>query len=57
LLEEAKDIARKMTYLELSTNPGFMDHYMAAMFFPHTNLEEFPSVREKLQSIRAMQGA
>ncbi len=55
LMEEAKKIARQMTYLELSTNAGFMDRYMAALFFPHTNMSDFPSVSEKLQAIRAMQ--
>ncbi|MHB8780157.1 MAG: ASKHA domain-containing protein [Candidatus Geothermincolia bacterium] len=55
LMEEAKKIARQMTYLELSTNAGFMDRYMAALFFPHTNMSDFPSVNEKLQAIRAMQ--
>jgi uncharacterized 2Fe-2S/4Fe-4S cluster protein (DUF4445 family) len=44
---EARDrlgeIGRKMTYLELSTEPGFMDEFMAALFLPHTDLDRFPS--------------
>lgn len=37
-------IANNMTYFELSTNTKFMDEFIAACFFPHTNIEEFPSV-------------
>jgi uncharacterized 2Fe-2S/4Fe-4S cluster protein (DUF4445 family) len=55
MMDKASDIARQMTYLELSMNPGFMDHYMSALFFPHTNIDAFPTVREKLESYRSMQ--
>jgi len=37
-----------MTYFELSVDPIFMDEYTAALFLPHTNMELFPSVGEKL---------
>ncbi|MFA5276113.1 MAG: ASKHA domain-containing protein [Candidatus Omnitrophota bacterium] len=43
----AQDIADKITYIELSADPGYMDHYMAALFFPHTDLLRFPSLRGK----------
>ena len=42
--DAADDVARKMTYLELSVDPHYMDEYMAALFFPHTDLAKFPSV-------------
>ena len=42
--ETAGEIARGMTYLELSTNPGFMDNYVSALFLPHTDQHLFPSV-------------
>lgn len=41
----AEEIARKMTYCELSAEPGYMDEYTAALFFPHTDLSRFNSVR------------
>jgi uncharacterized 2Fe-2S/4Fe-4S cluster protein (DUF4445 family) len=44
-MKQAEEIARKMTYLELSTEPAYMDEYMAALFFPHTDLAKFPSVK------------
>ena len=41
----AEEIARKITYFELSVDPGYMDEYMAALFFPHTDLNRFPSTK------------
>lgn len=41
----ADEIARKITYFELSVDPGYMDQYMAALFFPHTDLKRFPTVK------------
>ncbi|MEK6727286.1 MAG: ASKHA domain-containing protein [Candidatus Omnitrophota bacterium] len=41
----AETIAKKITYFELSVDPGYMDEYMAALFFPHTDLEKFPSLK------------
>ncbi len=45
-MKTANEIARKITYFELSVEPGYMDEYMAALFFPHTDLSKFPSVRK-----------
>lgn len=36
-LKEAKETAKRITYFELSIDPGYMDEYMASLFFPHTN--------------------
>jgi len=44
-VKEAENIARKITYFELSTDSGYMDEYMAALFFPHTDLLRFPSLK------------
>ena len=45
LSDEAADkvfeIGRNMTYLELSTHPGYMDEFVAACFLPHTNASLF----------------
>ena len=41
-------MSRLITNMELSENPDFMHHYMAALFLPHTDLNLFPSVRSKL---------
>jgi uncharacterized 2Fe-2S/4Fe-4S cluster protein (DUF4445 family) len=43
--KRAGEIARKVTYFELSVDASYMDEYTAALFFPHTDLNKFPSVR------------
>jgi len=38
----AIEVAQKMTYRELSTDPAFMEEYVSAMFLPHTDCARFP---------------
>ena len=40
------ELARSMTYMELSTTPGYMDEFVAACFIPHTDTSLFPSVHQ-----------
>ncbi len=42
--ETCARVAANMTYLELSTYPGYMDNFVAACFLPHTDAGRFPSV-------------
>jgi uncharacterized 2Fe-2S/4Fe-4S cluster protein (DUF4445 family) len=42
------DIARRMTYLELSADNQFYDAFMSAMFLPHTEMSRFPTIAEAL---------
>ena len=44
--KEADEIAKKMTYIELSASGSFMDEYMSALFLPHTNIDLFPTVKD-----------
>lgn len=44
-MKDAENIAKKITYLEMSVEPQYMDEYMASLFFPHTDLTKFPSVK------------
>jgi len=39
------EVSKNITYFELSTDPQYMDEYMAALFFPHTDMSRFPSVK------------
>ena len=41
-IETCQKVAANMTYLELSTHPGYMDAFVAACFLPHTNAKLFP---------------
>jgi len=45
---ERNQVSSLMTNMELSENPQFMNHYMASLFLPHTNMALFPSVQKKL---------
>ncbi len=42
------EVARNMTYLELSTVNSYMDEFVACCFLPHTDAELFPSVKMKV---------
>jgi uncharacterized 2Fe-2S/4Fe-4S cluster protein (DUF4445 family) len=41
-------VSKLMTNMELSENPNFMNHYMASLFLPHTDMSLFPTVKKKL---------
>jgi uncharacterized 2Fe-2S/4Fe-4S cluster protein (DUF4445 family) len=43
--DRAAEIAKNITYLDLSSEPSYMDEYIASLFFPHTDIGRFPSVR------------
>jgi len=51
LLDDGERISRMMTNFELSENPEFMDQYMAALFLPHTDAGQFPTIKERLDCI------
>ena len=46
--DEIAAIAKKMTYLELPADNTFTDQFMAALFLPHTDMKQFPSVEKVL---------
>ncbi len=48
LLDDARRVAQMMTNFELSENTDFMNNYVAALFLPHTNAAEFPTVSKRL---------
>ncbi len=45
LYQRAESVARSLTNVELSEDHSYMDNFMAALFFPHTRAELFPSVK------------
>jgi len=47
-----QEIAERMTYIELSADNSFYNAFTSALFLPHTDLSEFPSVVEELEQIR-----
>ena len=42
------EVTRSMTSFELSETPSFMDNYIAALFLPHTDMNQFPRLQERL---------
>jgi len=40
------ELAGKMTYIDLSTDPNYMNQHTAALFLPHTDMDKFPSVKK-----------
>jgi uncharacterized 2Fe-2S/4Fe-4S cluster protein (DUF4445 family) len=46
------EIAARITYVDMSSNPQYMDSYVKALFLPHTDLEQFPMVAETFESRR-----
>lgn len=47
-VEKCQQLATNMTYLELSTHPGYMDNFVAACFLPHTDARMFPNSRQEV---------
>ncbi len=43
--KEAIQISNGMTYIDFSNNNQFMDEFTSALFLPHTNVDQFPSVK------------
>ena len=47
-VDKCHEVAANMTYLELSTYPGYMDSFVAACFLPHTNASLFPNSKQEM---------
>ncbi len=47
--QQITEAAAKMTYLELSADNTFYDAFTSALFLPHTDLTQFPSVVKVLE--------
>lgn len=45
---EAERIARNITYFELNASEEFMNKFVGSKFLPHTNLDYYPTVKEKM---------
>ena len=44
-IDIAHKLVSKITHFELSVEPGYMEEYSQALFFPHTDLTKFPTVK------------
>jgi len=53
--KDVVEVTKKMTNFELSETSSYMDNYIASLFLPHTNLENFPRLKERMREREAMQ--
>ncbi|HEY3310102.1 MAG TPA: ASKHA domain-containing protein [Anaerolineales bacterium] len=49
--ERIKDIANRMTYIELSSDNTFYEAFTSALFLPHTDMSKFPTVETAFTSL------
>lgn len=47
--DQVAEVGETMTYLELSADNTFFDEFNAALFLPHTDVSQFPSMAELLE--------
>ncbi|MFP4477642.1 MAG: ASKHA domain-containing protein [Desulfatibacillaceae bacterium] len=52
LRQDVVQVTERMTNFELSETGSYMDNYVAALFLPHTDLKQFPRVKQRLDAIR-----
>ena len=45
---------KKMTSFELSETPSYMDHYVAALFLPHTDIDRFPKLKARMEARKGL---
>ena len=45
--QKVEQVAKNMTYMELSTHPGYMDAFVAACFLPHTDAARFAGLDQE----------
>jgi uncharacterized 2Fe-2S/4Fe-4S cluster protein (DUF4445 family) len=48
--KDVVEATQKMTNFELSDTPSYMDNYIAALFLPHTDMDQFPKVKARLEA-------
>ncbi len=48
--KDVVEVTKRMTNFELSETPSYMDNYVAAMFLPHTEIENFPKLKERMEA-------
>ncbi len=55
--KDVVEVTKMMTNFELSETTSYMDNYIASLFLPHTNLDQFPRLNKRLEERRKLQQA
>jgi uncharacterized 2Fe-2S/4Fe-4S cluster protein (DUF4445 family) len=50
--KDVVEVTRSMTSFELSETPSYMDNYVAALFLPHTDINQFPRLKDRMAQRR-----
>jgi uncharacterized 2Fe-2S/4Fe-4S cluster protein (DUF4445 family) len=48
--KDVVEVTKRMTNFELSETLSFMNNYVAALFLPHTDMEQFPKIKARLEA-------
>ncbi len=54
LRKDVGEVTNTMTNFELADTPSYMDHYIAALFLPHTDLNLFPKLKARMDAAKAL---
>ncbi|MCD4741017.1 MAG: ASKHA domain-containing protein [Desulfobacteraceae bacterium] len=52
LRKDVGEVVNMMTNFELAETNSYMDHYIASLFLPHTDLNAFPRLKKKLEVLK-----
>jgi len=52
--KDVVEVTKKMTNFELSDTNSYMDNYVAALFLPHTDMNQFPKLKSRLEARKKM---
>jgi uncharacterized 2Fe-2S/4Fe-4S cluster protein (DUF4445 family) len=55
--KDVVEVTKKMTNFELSETSSFMDKYIAALFLPQTDINQFPKLKARLESRKALKNS
>ncbi|MGD9079931.1 MAG: ATP-binding protein, partial [Desulfobacterales bacterium] len=50
--KDVVEVTKKMTNFELSDTTSYMDNYIAALFLPHTDINQFPKLKARLEAYK-----
>ena len=53
--KDVVEVTKKMTNFELSDTNSYMDNYVAALFLPHTDMNQFPKLKSRLEARKRLQ--
>ncbi|MCK5417554.1 MAG: DUF4445 domain-containing protein, partial [Desulfobacterales bacterium] len=53
--KDVVEVTHKMTNFELSDTASYMDNYIAALFLPHTDIDQFPKLKARLEALKKIQ--